>query len=608
MNVPLNWLSEYVDLPESERVLTDKLTSIGHMLDKTNKVGNETIIDLELRGNRADMFGLIGVAREVSAAFNTKHKLPPAAALPKTDSKSLLIHAEKSVSGLVKRYMAVKLAVIVGPSPKWLADRLVSYGIPALNNVIDVTNYVMVETSHPMHAFDFDRLNGHKLTLRLANQGEKFDTIQQGTTLSLSSEDLAIADDSTVQCLNIIGGFDTRITDTTGHIILETAVYDSGSVRKTARRHKVFTEGGSRHEKYQDPEELPFTLARAVYLLKEIASANVESEVSDYYPHPTIQKTIDFDFSEINRLTGINVPDSEIKSILTRLEFTVSDHQITVPSFRTDVRESADLVEEVIRIYGYDNIPAVPLSGPMPSPQSYPSSVIQEHLRQCLTSLGLSEIITLPMISNNYAANNSIRLINPPDPDRATLRRSLIPSLMEHAIKLQNRQQLNVAIFEIGKVFYLDSSKYTESLKLGIVSAQTVYHLTGLIQQLGNLLGIPDLPAEIITHPVNVFSAEIDVQYILDHLPPFVSAYKIVSQYPPVIEDINVNYSEYPGAYEKIIHKIKSLSDLINQIELIDKYGSKLTLRITYHSDKKQLSSDDIIPIRQKISNLSPET
>jgi phenylalanyl-tRNA synthetase beta chain len=604
MNVPLTWLSDYVDLPKSSRDLTTKLTSIGHMLDKTKQVDNETVIDLELRGNRADMFGLIGVARDIAAAFDTKLKLPPIVSLPKTDPNSPLIQAEKSASAFVKRYIAIKLSVKVGPSPKWLADRLLSYGIPALNNVVDITNYVMVETSHPMHAFDFDQLKGHKLVLRQAKSGEKFDTIQQGTTLTLSSDDLAIADTSSVQCLDVIGGYHSRVTEATTTIILETAVYDSATPRHTARRHKIFTEGGSRHEKHQDPEELPFTLARAVYLLKQTAQAKIESDVSDYYPAPITQKVIDFNYSEVARLTNTQVSDSEIKSILTRLEFKLSGHKVTVPTFRTDVEGSADLVEEVLRIHGYDKVPSLPLSGPMPPPQTYPSATIQDRLRQLLASLGVSEIITLPMLSNSYAVQDSIKLVNPPDPDRAILRHSLIPSLVDQASKLSGRQQSLISLFEIGKVFVKKSSDYAESLKLGIVTNETIYHLTGIIQQLGSLLGISDLPAYIATHPNNVFAAEIDVQFILDHLPQFVQNYEIISQFPPVIEDINVHYTEQPGAYTKLTEHIRSLSTLIKRIELIDRYANKLTLRITYHSDSKQLTKDDVAPIRKQISIL----
>lgn len=604
MIVPLKWLSEYVKLPARTSDLTDKLTSVGHMLDKLKVVDGETIVDLELRGNRADMFGLIGVAREIAAIFNSRLKLPPTSLLPKTDPKSLLVQAEQSAAGLVKRYIAIKLSVKVGPSPKWLTDRLTAYGIPSLNNVVDITNYVMVETSHPMHAFDFAKLNGHKLILRRAKSGEKFNTIQQGTTLTLTPDDLAISDDSSVQCLNIIGGFDTRVTEATQNIILETAVYDTASTRRTARRHKITTEGGSRHEKYQDPAELPFTLARAVYLLKEIASAKVESELSDYYPHPVTPKSIDFDFSEVARLTGCQVPNSDIKSIFTRLELQIINNKVTVPTFRTDIENTADLVEEIIRIYGYDSIPLTPISSATPIPQTYPSYSIQEKLRRHLISLGLNEVITLPIVSNRYAAPTSAKLINPPDPDAAVLRHSLLPSLSHHASRWLNLNQPRVAIFEIGKVFSKSKNRFTETLQLGLAIAgkdQTMRNLTGVLQKLSALLKTKIDP--IIETYDNIYLAEINVDKLLLKLPSFVDYYSVVSQYPAIIEDVNVAYT---GNYAATVEKLKKVSPLIRNIELIDKYETKLTLRITYHDPKKQLSSLDIIPIREKLLKVMP--
>src|SRR3989344_5706187 len=569
MNVPLNWLSEYVDLPKDVKVLTDKLTMIGHLLDKTKKVDGETVIDLELRGNRADMFGLIGVARDIATAFGKNLKLPPTTPLPKTDPKSPLILAEKSATSLVKRYIAVKLSVKVGPSPKWLADRLTVYGIPSLNNVVDITNYVMVETSHPMHAFDYDKLKGHKLILRRAKSGEKFDTIQQGTTLSLTTEDLAIADQTSVQCLNIIGGFDSRVTDLTKSVILETAVYDSASTRRTARRHKVFTEGGSRHEKLQDPDELPFTLARAAYLLKELASAKIESGVSDYYPNSVSPKIISFNFSEVSRLTGCQVSDSEIKSILENLEFKVVQNKVTVPTFRTDVEASADLVEEVIRIHGYDKIPSTPLSGQIPEPATYSSYAIQETVRNYLNSLGLDEVITLSMVPNSWSSNG-IKLVNPPDTDAATLRSSLHPSLASYAKKLLDYNQPYAAVFEIGKTFHSRKNLFTETLSLGIaIGGQTeIKHwktsprpvefsdLKGIVDAFPKPLGVSQINVEYDSQD-GVLWAEINVDELLKEIPPYTNNYSVVSKFTPIIEDINATLTT---KFDTLINQIKKVS------------------------------------------------
>lgn len=589
MNVPLSWLGEYVKLPKDVKALTDKLTSVGHMLDKVNKVDGETVIDLELRGNRADMFGLIGVAREVAAVTGSKLKLPPVTTLPQVDKNSPLVNVQPSAVDLVTRYTAVKLQVKVGPSPKWMVDRLTAYGISSVNNVVDVTNYVMVETSHPLHAFDFDLIKGGRLILRSAKKGEKFATVQQGTTLVLSDQDLAIADQNSVHCLSIIGGHDSRVTDQTSHVILESAVYNSANCRRTARRLKTITEGGTRHEKHQDPNGVSLSLARSVDLLKQIASAKIESLTSDYYPHPVKPKIIKFDPQEITRLTGLQIPLPTVNKILSNLGFTTRNQDIIVPTFRTDIESQADIVEEIIRVYGYDLIPSTPISDPTPVPSTYLSYAAGEKLRGELIKLGLNEAITLTMVKTGQ-----IKLVNPPDPALSYLRTDIAPSLVKYAHRLLDLRQQRVALFEIGKTFFQKRNSYQERLHLGITVSS---NLTGILQKLAQLLGVDQVPAQI-GEVESVYWAEIDVDKLQTSLPLFTNPYSVVSQFPPIIEDVNVAYT---GNYAAIVARIKKVSPLIKNIELIDKYENKLTLRLTYHDSKKQLSSSDIAPIREKL-------
>ncbi len=599
MIVPLKWLSEYVKLPSRVSALTDRLTSAGHMLDKTTA----TAIDLELRGNRPDMLGLVGVAREVAAIFNTPLQSPPTTPLPKTDAKSPLVSIEKSASDLVTRYTAFTLAVRVGPSPSWLIERLASWGVPAINNVVDITNYVMIETGQPLHAFDLNQLSDKRLILRRAKKGEKFSTIQQGQVFNLTPEDLVICDTTTPQALTMIGGLHSKVTNETSEILLESAVYNQANCRRSSRRLKINTDTSTRHEKLLHPAQVTWALERAYYLLQRLASAAPSSLVSDYYPHPPKPTVISFDPHEVARLGGVIIPASEITSILSRLEFGVHQNIVTVPPYRTDVIQSADLVEEVLRLYGYDRIPTTPLSGPTPVPNTYPTYAVQDKLRAHLLSLGLNEVITLPMISNRHATSTSIKLVNPPDLDNATLRESLVPGLSQYAQRWIDLNQSKVIIFEIGKVFYKSKGKYMENLTLGICIAGskiTLGNLTGITQKLERLLGAPLKPQ--ITADANIFCAQINVDALLLHLPRFTNPYSIISRFPPIIEDINVTYSR---DYAAIVAKIKKISSLIKQIDLIDKYENKLTLRLTYHDNKKQLSSNDLVSVRHNLATLS---
>lgn len=614
MIVPLDWLSDYVRLPKDTKTLTDKLTAVGHMLDKS--MG--TIIDLELRGNRPDLLGLIGVAREVATVFNQTLKLPTICKLPKTNIKCPLVKVDKTSQKLVYRYTAFTLKVQIGPSPDWMIKRLESWGVPSINNVVDITNYVMIETGQPMHAFDLDKLTGKRLNLRMAKNGEKFSTVQQGQIVTLTSEDLVICDDKSSQTLSLIGGWDSKVSDQTQEILLEAANYNQANCRRSSRRLKIVTDASIRHEKLLHPTQVIPALERAYYLLQKYASAKSTSLLSDYYPNPILLKHIIFDPFEIKRLGGIDIPVKTMINILKSLEFKVvissNKLKITPPTFRTDILQSADIVEEILRIYGYDQIPSIPLSGMMPQPMTYPTYKIQETLRDHMTMLGFDEVITLSMINNKFAKLlscdiNAISLVNPIDPDIATLRTSLVPGLTEYAKRLLNRNISDVKLFEIGKVFYKQNNKYSETIKLGFISTGNILDIKGVADTLAKLLGISDLNPQIsqldlaIAYELGIktplFIVEINVDDLINKLPPFVNHYEILSIYPPIIEDVNIILTE---SYDTLINKIKKISPLIKNIELIDKYENKLTLRLTYHDSKKQLSSQDIIPIREKLT------
>jgi phenylalanyl-tRNA synthetase beta chain len=659
MNVPLAWLSDYIKLPKSEQELTDRLTLVGHMLDKRKEAEGDVIIDLELRGNRADMFGMIGVARDLSAIFDTPMKLPSVAILPKTDPKSPLLSADAAVATLVKRYIAVKLEVTVKPSPEWMATRLRAYGIEPINNVVDVTNYVMVETSHPMHAFDFDKVAGGKLHLRMAKTGERFDTIQQGTTLTLTKEDIAIADSKGVQCLTCIGGTHTKVTDTTTTILLETAVYHAASCRRTARRHKVMTESGNRHEKHQDPEGLPFALARAIKLLEEAADAKVVGNVSDYYPQPTKPVTIPFNPHTITRLVGVTLPTIEITRILTSLGCSVKPAgkhlSVTVPSFRTDIEQEADIVEEVIRVWGYDKIPVVTLSGELPTATTPAHVRFAETLRTTLQTLQMNEVITSTLIPQKivdlFQKHGTfapvITLVNAPDPDCATLRPSLLSNLVQYAKRSLGFRQKRIAFFEIGNTYFQPKKKtYTEELFVGLIMGGsttaswetssrtlTLFDLKGVVEALGQELGFVIIAAPDTTHPSlgsiqahlkvgdttigtigmvdpaitkeqgvkePLYYAELSCALLMGSTASDPQPYQIAPQYPPILEDVSLVLPK-EAMVGPMLSALKTLDPLIAQITLADVYEDTRTLHIVYQDPTRNLTTNDVTPVREKI-------
>ncbi len=293
-------------------------------------------------------------------------------------------------------------------------------------------------------------------------------------------------------------------------------------------------------------------------------------------------------------MSGMEVTVTHAKKVLLALGFQVGN-KVTVPTFRTDVLQSADIVEEVVRLIGYDKIPDTPLAGTIPNPQTYNSFSLQEKVRDLLVSLGVREAITMSMVANEFATETSVKLTNPPNPDRAVLRPVIRHNLISYAKKLMLRKQKYVRIFEIGKVFS-KTKKYAEHLNLAICisSDEDIHTFKGIIETFNLLLGVKlDFSLGIED---DIYWAETSLDSLIGKVPQYVDVYDTVSKFTPIIEDINLKLTE---SYDKLIAKIKSISPLIKNIEFIEKYGDKLTLRLTYHDKDKQLSNLDIASVRE---------
>lgn len=663
MIIPLSWLADYVPLPESVGKLTDRLTMIGHMLDKRYEVDGETVIDLELRGNRSDMFGLIGVARDVAAAFDSSLALPSVAPLPAIAPDSSLVTVQ--APDLVVRFLAFELRVTVGPSPEWLVKRLAFYGMPSINNVVDITNYCMLETGEPMHAYDRAKLAGQRLILRRAEPGETMTTLL-GSQAIFSAEDLVICDERGPQATSLIGGQASAITGETQEILLEAAVYNHANVRRSARRLNIRTEAGTRHEKLLDPNQVPFALERALYLLQELANARPIGPCCDFYPSPVEPKRITTALADIPRLTGIDVPTQESLNILARLgcEARIIDNalDVLVPTLRTDIEQSADIVEEIIRIYGYEKIPIRSLSGAVPEQMTSPMVLLEESVRDLLVTMQCNEVITSALIRNN-AVNlyqqvgtfpPSILLENAPDSDQATLRPSLLPNLVDYARRGISFRQRRITYFEIGKIYAQRAQgDYDEQPMVGLIVTGetdtlswnrrprplTVYDLKGIVEGLCQGLGIHYRVEATASHPAldpaiqgafhtpegegigwfgqlhpsiiralnmaqPLFVAELSLQTILQAPKTLPQPYTIAPRYPPVIEDLAFVVPDdfQVGPFMEALQKV---SPLIARLSLLDVFDSSRTIRVNYADPNRTLSVDDVRPIREQLIQLA---
>ncbi len=372
------------------------------------RILGEAIIDLDIKAHRGDLFSVTGVAREVSAFTGKELHLPETKVKEAAPPASKLMKLEVRAPDLCPRYTArVVRRVKVGPSPRWLAERLVLAGMRPINNIVDVTNYCMLELGQPLHAFDYDKVAEHTIIVRRANSGETLTTLD-GVTRRLSDEMLLITDPTGPNVIaGIFGGERVEVDPSTTNLILEAAHFHPTSVRRTSTALGLRTESSGRFEKNPDIELTAVAIDRAAHLITEIAGGSVAAGRLDFYPEPVAPREIVFQPGQVAWLTGIAVSRNECIDILQSLGFGVHDAGddadgallVTVPTWRGDVEESADLVEEVIRIVGFDRIPARIPVGPLPEPLAVDWFAREDSIRDVLVGAGLTEIVSYSLTS-----------------------------------------------------------------------------------------------------------------------------------------------------------------------------------------------------------------
>jgi len=424
----------------------------------------QPVIDFEITANRPDCLSHVGIAREASAIWQLPLALPEAPAIPAVAGADLDVRLE--APDLCPRYCAQVFEIKVGPSPQWLADRLSAAGVRPISNIVDITNYVMLEIGQPMHAFDLERLGGRALVIRRASPGERIRTLD-GVERALDQDVLVIADATHANAVaGVMGGHDSEIGSSTRLMALESAYFHPPSVRRTSKRLGLKTEASIRFERGGDVGAAPAGIARAAALMAEIGAGVPRGAFIDRYPAPRIQTAIRLRASRIARLLGQEVPAEAVGRILTALGFEVAtDNQaetawrVTVPTFRVDVAREADLIEEVGRHYGFDRLPTTfpVLSAPQPPP---PSSLVHERrVRHVLTAAGFSEASTFAFIEREAAQpfcaadSEPAAIANPLSEKFAVLRPSLLPGLIDSAAHNRKRERRDIQLYEAGSRF-----------------------------------------------------------------------------------------------------------------------------------------------------------
>lgn len=486
MKIPLNWLSDYAKTDKSPREIAASFTQLGLMLDKP--LDDSGVLDLEHRMDRSDWLSILGCARDFAAFEDIKLKYPET---NKTKlgqiSPSELIEISVKTPHVRRFTTRIIKNIKVGDSPKWLRERLTAYGIKSINNVVDITNYVMVEYGQPMHAQDIAKLKGKDITIRPSKKGEQITTIL-GTTIELGDDTFILTSGGKPTVIGgIVGGIDTSVSESTTDIILDAGNYDQAVIRKTSRRLKILNETVSRYDKFLDPRLTILAMERATYLLTTLCGG-VAYENVDYYPSPVKPKTQSLHFDRLAQIGGIHLDLKKIKHILTSLEYRIVEESKTklvleIPAFRTDVEVEDDLVADILRINNYSNLPTIALSTTVPKEITPRIVNFEEKLRDILVGIGAHEHITTSLVKAGEA-KSQILLTNALSTDQNALRYELLSNLRLIAQNYSKHKAIVTGLFEIGKVFHQENKEYKELRLLGVISNEAKDMLATLLSTL----------------------------------------------------------------------------------------------------------------------------
>lgn len=637
MNIKIldSWLREFLKTKASHAEIAEKLSLASVSIERIEKIDGDFVYDIEITTNRPDLMSVIGIAKEAYAIlpqFGIEAKLiePKNKTVPNSidDLKLNITNDEK----LVNRICAVIMEVKMGDSPDFIKNRLEASGVRSLNNLVDITNYIMRETGHPAHVFDYDRLKTKNLIIRESKKGEKIKTLDEKIHTLSGGDIVADNGDGEIEdLLGVMGTENSVVKNNTKRIVLFLDNNEPNRIRKTSMELGIRSEAAIINEKGIDPELTHKALLRGIELYCQTADAKILSKVIDIYPNKVKLRKMTISNDKISKVIGIDIPIKTSASILSSLGFETTTKgdviSVNVPTNRLqDVSIEEDLIEEVARVYGYDKLPNLLPQNAGFTPLNISDNPFfwEKRAKDALKYWGFTETYTYSMVSSDLfegPLDNAVTIQNPLSEDRIYMRKTLIPSLLE--VIHDNPSHDRVKIFEIANVYHKRKNDLPcEKVMLaGVIKSQNVSFFTmkGTIEQLLFDLGIKnfifkkrgsggvgadvfldqDLLGEIEVLDNEIVDFEFDFEIIRKHA-NLKKVYKEISKFPPIIEDIRIIISaELP--YEKIVKTIKQQSDLVNDVFLLDVYKDKKTFRITYQDFEKNLTNEEITPIREKI-------
>ncbi len=526
MKISLNWLKEYITINESPQKLCELLSNIGFGIEGLEQVGDDTVIDIEITSNRGDCLCHIGIAREIAAATGREVVLPKVKYEPVKKDIAGMVSVEIAEPKLCGRYTARLIeGVKVAPSPAWMAKRLEAVGLRSVNNVVDATNYAMLETGQPPHAFDYSKIKDGKIIVRLAKKGEKLVSIDE-TQCELQPDILVIADPSgPVAIGGVMGGLATEVSISTTSILLEDAAFDPVSIRKTSRNLNLPSEAAYRFGRGVDIEQIDWASQRTAQLIVQAAGGKIVEGVIDAYPAKAPNhRMVTMRIGRVKKVLGIDVPQQMIFDMLRGLRFSPQKNETdkilcTIPTWRGDITREIDLIEEVARIYGFDKIGVSQKISIEVMPVDKRQK-ISEAVSGFLNGCGFYETITPGFCEEKTAklitgAANDGHLVVQDESSRTAnlMRSSLIGSLLEILGRNYNSGNKNIKIYEIANVFKKQDGSHTEHCSLALLCDGDFRILKGAIE--GTIKAV-DGSIEVGFAPADAFWAKTGAQITMN--------------------------------------------------------------------------------------------
>ncbi len=662
IKIPVSWLRDYLKTDLAAKTIANYLSLSGPSVEKIIKDGQDLILDVEVTSNRIDALSVFGLAREAHTIFSLQNQKSQLA-----KPRGLDLMLEPDVGPPLKLEVIIKnktlcprfTAIVVNnvkvkPSPAIIRKRLEMAGIRAINNIVDISNYIMLELGQPMHAFDFDKIRDARMILRRSLEGEKITTLD-GQTRKLPEGAIVVEDNKRlIDLCGIMGGANTQITRRTKRVVFFVQAYDPTTIRKTTQALAFRTEAASRFEKGIDVENIVPALARAVYLAKKTAGAKIASELIDIKNRKIVPKPLSLNLSKVNLYLGMKLEPSLCLKILNSLGFqTKLEGQKIIaqaPSWRLgDIEIDVDLIEEIARIYGYRNLPSRLPQGQIPKRQAGDLEKVLS-LKNALGYLGLTEVITYSIIPREFLPlsglkeENCVELANPLTDLWQFMRPTILISLAQVIAKNQNIKN-DIKIFEIAKTYLKrENDLPKQDLMLAVVFENgDFYKIKGLVENVMQILkrevkwgkfsgkntifearesadltvdgqhvgSIGILRSQITDYfqiEGKVAAAELNLSKIYT-LPSKIQTYKPIPKYPPVIEDISAIFDlEVP--LDKITSTVKKAGlGLVKEVEAIDVFQDEkigrnkksVTLRLTYQRTDQTPKQEEVTETREKI-------